>query len=104
MVRWDSRRSTAGGPLSLFVLVVYCLRDLPVVQPRAAAPPAAPAVTAGLRLWRRNALLSILAGTAALWPWPAPSSRPDLDPAVAGDRLNLSLSPAWVPSARCGAG
>ncbi|MER5832276.1 AzlD domain-containing protein [Streptomyces sp. NPDC002130] len=44
--------------------VTRALRDLPVTQSRAAAPLAALAVTAGLHLWRRNALLSILAGTA----------------------------------------
>lgn len=56
----------------MVMLVVYCLHDLPVPVPilcaaasaRAAAPLAALTVTAGLRLWRRNALLSILGGTA----------------------------------------
>ncbi|WP_405407418.1 AzlD domain-containing protein [Streptomyces decoyicus] len=57
MVRWDSRRGTAGSP------VVYCLRDLPLPHPRALAPLAALAVTTGLHLWRRNALLSVLGGT-----------------------------------------
>jgi branched-subunit amino acid transport protein AzlD len=36
-----------------------------VTEARAAAPLAALAVTIGLHLWRRNALLSILGGTAA---------------------------------------
>jgi branched-subunit amino acid transport protein AzlD len=36
----------------------------PVTESRAVAPLAALAVTVGLHLWRRNALLSILAGTA----------------------------------------
>ncbi|MEV5085443.1 AzlD domain-containing protein, partial [Streptomyces sp. NPDC056159] len=39
------------------------LRDVPLTQSRAAAPLAALAVTVGLHLWRRNALLSILGGT-----------------------------------------
>ncbi|MFC9607255.1 branched-chain amino acid transporter permease [Streptomyces niveus] len=48
----------------MVILVVHCLRDLPVTQSRALAPFAALAVTIGLHLWRRNALLSILGGTA----------------------------------------
>ncbi len=46
------------------MIFFYCLRDLPVTESRATAPAAALAVTVGLHLWRRNALLSILAGTA----------------------------------------
>ncbi|AKN70705.1 branched-chain amino acid ABC transporter [Streptomyces sp. PBH53] len=60
-VRYLSTRMPAGV---MVILVVYCLRDLPVTQARALAPLAALTVTAGLHLWRRNALLSILAGTA----------------------------------------
>ncbi|MFF5981886.1 branched-chain amino acid transporter permease [Streptomyces olindensis] len=60
-VRYLSTRMPAGV---MVILVVYCLRDLPVTEARAAAPLAALAVTAGLHLWRRDALLSILAGTA----------------------------------------
>ncbi|MBM7442329.1 branched-chain amino acid transporter permease [Streptomyces sp. HB132] len=48
----------------MIILVVYCLRDLPASHPRALAPLVALAVTIGLHLWRRNALLSILGGTA----------------------------------------
>ncbi|MEU0192540.1 AzlD domain-containing protein [Streptomyces afghaniensis] len=48
----------------MVILVVHCLRDLPVTQSRAAAPLTALAVTVAPHLWRRNALLSILAGTA----------------------------------------
>ncbi|CAM5333621.1 branched-chain amino acid transporter permease [Streptomyces griseomycini] len=48
----------------MVILVVYCLHDLPVTEARAAAPLAALAVTVALHLWRRNALLSILGGTA----------------------------------------
>ncbi|MFF4835986.1 branched-chain amino acid transporter permease [Streptomyces sp. NPDC001315] len=60
-VQYLGARMPAGVMVILFV---YCLRDLPLPQPRAAAPLAALAVTAGLHLWRRNALLSILGGTA----------------------------------------
>ncbi|WP_409471061.1 branched-chain amino acid transporter permease [Streptomyces sp. HC307] len=60
-VQYLSTRMPAGV---MVILVVYCLRDLPLPEPRAVAPPAALAVTVGLHLWRRNALLSILGGTA----------------------------------------
>ncbi|MFB7598318.1 branched-chain amino acid transporter permease [Streptomyces sp. NPDC056160] len=60
-MRFLSTRMPAGV---MIILVVYCLRDLPVTEARASAPLAALAVTVGLHLWRRNALLSILAGTA----------------------------------------
>ncbi|MFD5160087.1 hypothetical protein ACFWMJ_18745 [Streptomyces hawaiiensis] len=87
----------------MVILVVHCLRDLPLTWSRAPAPPAALAATVELRLWRRDAVLSILAGTAVPVALAGTPSLPDAGPAVAGDRLNLSLSPAWVPSARCGA-
>ncbi|MBL3669377.1 AzlD domain-containing protein [Streptomyces sp. M2CJ-2] len=60
-VQYLSTRMPAG---IMVILVVYCLRDLPVTESRALAPLAALAVTVGLHLWRRTALLSILAGTA----------------------------------------
>lgn len=60
-VRYLSTCMPAGV---MVILLAYCLRDLPLTEPRAAAPPAALAVTVGLHLWRRNALLSILGGTA----------------------------------------
>ncbi|MFB6991134.1 branched-chain amino acid transporter permease [Streptomyces sp. NPDC056304] len=60
-VQYLGDRMPAGVMVILFV---YCLRDLPLAQSRAAAPLAALAVTVGLHLWRRNALLSILGGTA----------------------------------------
>ncbi|GAA4705029.1 branched-chain amino acid transporter permease [Phytohabitans rumicis] len=48
----------------MVILFAYCLRDLPLTDPdRLLAPALALAVTIGLHLWRRNALLSILAGT-----------------------------------------
>ena len=47
-------------------LVVYCLRDTTFESPGGFAPQAiAVAVTAGLHLWRKNTLLSVLGGTAA---------------------------------------
>ncbi|OLZ74680.1 branched-chain amino acid ABC transporter [Streptomyces sp. IMTB 2501] len=48
----------------MVILVVYCLRDLPLTRAAVLAPLAALAVTVGVHLWRRNAPLSILAGTA----------------------------------------
>ncbi len=46
------------------MLVVYCLRNVSLASPPHALPEAAAcAVTALLYLWRRNTLLSILAGT-----------------------------------------
>ncbi|MEU2285802.1 AzlD domain-containing protein [Streptomyces sp. NPDC013178] len=60
-VQYLSTRMPAGV---MVILVVYCLRDLPLTQARAVAPVAALCVTVGLHLWRRNALLSILGGTA----------------------------------------
>ncbi|MFB7758156.1 branched-chain amino acid transporter permease [Streptomyces sp. NPDC056121] len=60
-VQYLSTRMPAGV---MVILLAYCLRDLPVTQSRAIAPLAALAVTIGLHLWRRNALLSILGGTA----------------------------------------
>ncbi|MFD5793374.1 branched-chain amino acid transporter permease [Streptomyces diastatochromogenes] len=60
-VQYLSTRMPAG---LMVILVVYCLRDLPLTHARAAAPLAALTVTVGLHLWRRNALLSILGGTA----------------------------------------
>lgn len=59
-VQYLAGRMPAGVMVILFV---YCLRDLPPVPSRAGAPLAALAVTVGLHLWRRNALLSILGGT-----------------------------------------
>ncbi|MDI3387605.1 AzlD domain-containing protein [Streptomyces sp. B-S-A8] len=60
-VQYLSTRMPAG---IMVILLVYCLRDLPVTETRALAPVIALAVTVGLHLWRRNALLSILGGTA----------------------------------------
>ncbi len=60
-VRYLSARMPAGVMVILFA---YCIRDLPLTDPpRALTPLAALAVTAGLHLWRRSALLSILGGT-----------------------------------------
>ena len=60
-VAYLSTRLPAGV---MVILLVYCLRDLPITRPeRMLAPLLALMVTVGLHLWRRNALLSILAGT-----------------------------------------
>jgi branched-subunit amino acid transport protein AzlD len=49
----------------MVVLAVYPLRDVPTDSTLAALPfVAAVPVTVGLHLWRHNALISILAGTA----------------------------------------
>lgn len=49
----------------MVILLIYCLRDLPLTHPeRMLAPLLALATTIGLHLYRRNALLSILGGTA----------------------------------------
>ncbi|WBO62050.1 branched-chain amino acid transporter permease [Streptomyces camelliae] len=60
-VRYLQSRMPAG---IMVILVVYCLRDLPVTHTAVLAPLAALTVTVGVHLWRRNAPLSILAGTA----------------------------------------
>jgi branched-subunit amino acid transport protein AzlD len=59
-VQYLSTRMPAGV---MVILLAYCLRDLPLTEARAIATLAALAVTIGLHLWRRNALLSILGGT-----------------------------------------
>lgn len=49
----------------MLILAAYTLRDVPTGTALAALPyVAAVAVTVGLHLWRRNALVSILVGTA----------------------------------------
>ncbi len=46
------------------MLVVYCLKDINVtVFPFGAAELIAAAVTAGLHVWKRNTLISIICGT-----------------------------------------
>ncbi|WP_269855939.1 branched-chain amino acid transporter permease [Streptomyces sp. RPT161] len=60
-VHYLSTRMPAG---IMVIILVYCLRDLPLTNPvRLCAPLLALAATVGLHLWRRNALLSILGGT-----------------------------------------
>jgi len=56
----------ARMPLGVMViLLAYSLRRLPLADPAQALPDiVAVAVTVGLHLWRRNAVLSILGGTA----------------------------------------
>jgi branched-subunit amino acid transport protein AzlD len=53
-------------PLGVMVILIgYTLRALPVTEPARALPDTfALTVTIGLHLWRRNAVLSILGGTA----------------------------------------
>jgi len=66
------RASAAVGYLSarmplgvMVILLAYTLRSLPVADPAQALPGIlALAATVGLHLWRRNAMLSILGGTA----------------------------------------
>ncbi len=61
-VRYLSTRLPAGV---MVILLVYCLRGLPLADPhRALAPLLALGVTVALHLWRRNVLLSVAAGTA----------------------------------------
>ena len=52
-------------PCAVFgMLVVYCLKDItPAVHPFGIPELIAAACTAGLQAWRRNSLVSILAGT-----------------------------------------
>lgn len=46
------------------MLVVYCLKDVSLISPPHGLPELlAGAVVAGLHLWKRNTLLSIVAGT-----------------------------------------
>ena len=66
------RASAAVGYLSacmplgvMVILLAYTLRTLPLADPGKALPDIlAVAATVGLHLWRRNAVLSILGGTA----------------------------------------
>lgn len=61
-VQYLSRRMPAGV---MVILLGYCLRSLPLTRPAGLVTPLlALAVTVGLHLWRRNAMLSIFAGTA----------------------------------------
>lgn len=47
------------------MLVVYCLKDVEPALPASVLPAAlGVAVTAGLQLWRRQTILSIIGGTA----------------------------------------
>ena len=47
------------------MLVVYCLKDVrPAAPPHGVPELAALACVAGIQAWKRNALISILAGTA----------------------------------------
>lgn len=62
VVRYLSDRMPAG---IMVILLAYTLRGVTPAAPAAALGVAAAlAVTVGLHLWRRNAVLSILGGTA----------------------------------------
>ena len=51
-------------PAIIGMLVIYCLKDItPAVHPFGISELIAAACTAGLQAWRRNSLVSILAGT-----------------------------------------
>ena len=51
-------------PAIIGMLVVYCLKDItPAAHPFGIPELIAAACTAGLQAWRRNSLVSILAGT-----------------------------------------
>ena len=51
-------------PAIIGMLVVYCLKDItPTAHPFGIPELIAAACTAGLQAWRRNSLVSILAGT-----------------------------------------
>ncbi|MBQ6399866.1 MAG: branched-chain amino acid transporter permease [Clostridia bacterium] len=53
-------------PAIIGMLVVYCLKDVRVLSPPFGAPELIACLLTGLlQAWRRNSLLSILAGTAA---------------------------------------
>ena len=53
-------------PAIIGMLVVYCLKDTNILNPPFGVPELiAGALAAGLQAWKRNILLSILAGTAA---------------------------------------
>lgn len=61
-VAWLGARMPVG---IMVILVVYTLRETPfTAAPHGAPELVALAVTVGLHLWRRNALLSIVGGTA----------------------------------------
>ena len=52
-------------PAIFSMLVVFCLRNTPIAaSPHGIPEAAAMLVTAGVHLWKRQTLLSILAGTA----------------------------------------
>ena len=63
---WISYLGKALPAAIIATLVVYCLRTTSFTTPGGFLPQAiAVAVTAGLHLWKRNTLVSVLAGTAA---------------------------------------
>ncbi|MEG0779478.1 MAG: AzlD domain-containing protein [Oscillospiraceae bacterium] len=62
--RWLSQLSTSLPAAIMVILVVYCLRAIDLSTfPYGGAELLSVAVVAGLQLWRKNTILSILAGT-----------------------------------------
>ena len=59
---WVEKFGTFVSPVIIGCLIIYSFAGM---QWRAAAPYLAAALTVGLQIWRRNPLLSIIAGTAA---------------------------------------
>jgi len=63
--RWVRYLGKALPTAIMATLVIYCLRSATFTTLAGFAPQAiAVAVTAGLHLWRKNTLLSVLGGTA----------------------------------------
>ena len=53
-------------PAMIGMLVIYCLKDVtPAAYPHGLPELIAAVIVVGLQAWKRNSLLSILAGTAA---------------------------------------
>ena len=59
---WVEKFGAFVSPVIIGCLIIYSFAGM---QWRAAAPYLASALTVGLQIWRRNPLLSIIAGTAA---------------------------------------
>ena len=59
---WVEKFGAFVSPVIIGCLIIYSFAGM---QWRAAAPYLAAALTVGLQIWRRNPLLSIIAGTAA---------------------------------------
>lgn len=63
--RWVRTLQTGLPAVILLLLVVYCLKEVPVTRPPwGLAEALALAAVVGLHVWKRNALVSIGVGTA----------------------------------------